>query len=454
MSSKNNEQVWVIPNAFELLMYKAEKAKRFKQGILWKNHKELISSEKIVYSKKDKLLIRELLFNPMPPEFRGKYWLIISGAKQEIINNPGYYNKLKNLAKIAPNFPFKKSISLDLRRTFPSMEYFKKQENLDKLRDILLAFSLRNSISIGYCQGFNFIVAQILLVLDDEEQAFWVFTKILEDFLPLDFYLKFSGVRIDMSLAQSIISKKLDFINKNEGLTLCINNLISRCFISLYSETLEIDVLRNIWDAFFIYGDLILFRTFKFIAYLLCDKKYENPRYAIDQIHEEILNKLQKIKDTDLLNYFLMADHLINESYIKENRKRKKMKVYEQNVNFKENIAGSGQLDCDVRTPYCVYNTEINDIDKYNDFKIFRTNKNTKYFQNYFVDKFKNEEKKNIYNYKEEKFNDINDNNNGKDNEDNNIDDGEVNLDDFDGVLLERHKHVCGKNDENNPENK
>ena len=447
MSSNKNEQIWVIPNAFELLMFKAEKAKRFKQGILWKNHKELISSEKIVYNKKDKILIRELLFNPMPSEFRGKYWLIISGAKQEILNNPGYYNKLKKLAKIAPNFPHSKTISLDLRRTFPSMPYFKKEENLEKLRNILLAFSLRNSISIGYCQGFNFIVAQILLVLEDEEETFWVFTKILEDFLPLDFYLKFSGVRIDMSLAQSIISKKLDFINKNEGLTLCINNLISRCFISLYSETLEIEVLRNIWDAFFIYGDLILFRTFKFIAYLLCDKKYENPRYTIEQIHEEILNRLQKIKDTDLLNYFLMADLLINESYIKENRKRKKLKVYEQNVNFRENIAGSGELDCDTRTPYCVYNNEINDIEKYNDFKIFRIKENTKCYQNYFVDKFKNEEQKKFYDEKE-KFNDINDNDNNI-NKENNDKDVEVNLDDFDNVLLERHKHTYVKNIEN-----
>ena len=120
------------------------------------------------------------------------------------------------------------------------------------------------------------------------------------------------------------MSMKLKFYS---SLKLCINNLISRCFISLYSETLEIDVLRNIWDAFFIYGDLILFRTFKFIAYLLCDKKYENPKYTIETIHEEILNKLQKINDTDLLNYFLITDHLINDSYIKENRKRQKMKI-------------------------------------------------------------------------------------------------------------------------------
>ena len=437
MSSKNNEEIWVIPKTFELLMYKAEKTKRMKQGILWKNHKELISSEKIVYNNKDKKLIKELLFNPMPSEFRAKYWLIISGAKQELLNNRGYYDKLKKLVKIAPNFPYSKTISLDLRRTFPSIEYFKKEENLEKLRNILLTFSLRNSVSIGYCQGFNFIVAQILLVLEDEEQTFWVFTKILEDFLPLDFYLKFSGVRIDMSLAQSIISKKLDFINKNEGLTLCINNLISRCFISLYSETLEIDVLRNIWDTFFIYGDLILFRTFKFIAYLLCDKKYEHPRYTIEKIHEEILNKLQKIKDTDLLNYFLITDHLINDSYIKENRKRKKMKVYEQNVNFKENIAGKDKKECDIRTPYCIYNNEINDIDKYNEFKIFKIKKNTKYYENYFKEKFFNKDKKQLYN-EEEKSNNINNINNFNNNIEN-----DVNLNDFDNILLERHKHVC-----------
>ena len=98
-------------------------------------------------------------------------------------------------------------------------------------------------------------------------KTFWVFTRIVEDFLPFDFYLKISGVRIDMSIVQSMISKKLPFISKNKAY-LCTNNLISRCFISLYSETVKIDILRNIWDIFFIYGDVVLFRTFKFISYL------------------------------------------------------------------------------------------------------------------------------------------------------------------------------------------
>ena len=39
--------------------------------------------------------------------------------------------------------------------------------NIDKLRNVLLAFSRRNS-SIGYNQGFNFIVGRILEVVEDE----------------------------------------------------------------------------------------------------------------------------------------------------------------------------------------------------------------------------------------------------------------------------------------------
>ena len=200
MSSKDNKETWMMPKTFELLLYKAEKTKRLKKGIIWKNNKELISDKKIFYNNKDKKLISDLLFNHMPSEFRGKYWFIISGAKQELLNNPGYYDKLLKLTKIAPIFPYAKTIELDLHRTFPSKDFFKKEENIEKLRNILLVFSLRNSISIGYCQGFNFIAAQILMIMEDEEKTFWIFTKIIEDILPLDFYLKFSGVRIDMAI--------------------------------------------------------------------------------------------------------------------------------------------------------------------------------------------------------------------------------------------------------------
>ena len=84
-----------------------------------------------------------------------------------MLNFPNYYhNILNNYPDYIPSI-FEQAIEKDLNRTFPEEEFFQKKENIDKLRNILLAFSRRNS-SIGYNQGFNFIVGRILEVMEDE----------------------------------------------------------------------------------------------------------------------------------------------------------------------------------------------------------------------------------------------------------------------------------------------
>ena len=62
---------------------------------------------------------------------------------------------------------YKEAIEKDLNRTFPDEIFYQKKENIDKIRNILLAFSRRNS-SIGYTQGFNLIVGRILEIVEDE----------------------------------------------------------------------------------------------------------------------------------------------------------------------------------------------------------------------------------------------------------------------------------------------
>jgi len=54
-----------------------------------------------------------------------------------------------------------------LNRTFPEEEFFQSKENIDKIRNILIAFSRRNS-SLGYTQGFNFIVGRLLYAIRNE----------------------------------------------------------------------------------------------------------------------------------------------------------------------------------------------------------------------------------------------------------------------------------------------
>ena len=403
-----------IQPKFEEMIFKNERQKRYKQKKIWINHPELVDSKKLYYNHEDRKLIRELLYNSMPDDYRTNFWLIASGAKIEMLNHPYYYQNLVKCAQNAKNFPHSKSIELDLHRTFPSLPFFKEEENIKKLKNILLAFSFRNSVSIGYCQGLNFIAGQILYVTEKEEETFWIFTQLLEDYLPMDFYLKFTGVRIDMEIVKRMLVKKIPIIGKNECLSICINNLISRCFISLYSETIKSKIVRVIWDALFIYGDFILFRTFTFIIYLFCDKSIE--KLPLDKIHETFLKNLENIETTDLLNYFLFLDHTINTSFVKESRKKKQGKIYEQNVNFKESIEGDGTNICDKNNPYCIYNNEIADVEKYNTFKIFRLKKNTNYYENYFFNECCKEKEKN------EECN------------------KEICLDD---LMVERHKHVC-----------
>ena len=80
-----------------------------------------------------------------------------------------YYNELCRRGKS----PCDAQIMLDLPRTFPHNRFFqdRRRRGWRCLRRVLNSFALHNA-EIGYCQGFNFIAAFLLLFLP-EEVAFW-----------------------------------------------------------------------------------------------------------------------------------------------------------------------------------------------------------------------------------------------------------------------------------------
>lgn len=120
-----------------------------------------------MYSQSDINYIKSHNLQYIPPNLRDKFWFIASGAKREMLNFPDYYkNILNNYPDYVPSL-FEQTIDKDLARTFPEEIFFQKKENLNKLRNILVAFSRRNS-SIGYSQGFNLIAGRILEIVKDE----------------------------------------------------------------------------------------------------------------------------------------------------------------------------------------------------------------------------------------------------------------------------------------------
>ncbi len=399
----------------EELLFKKEMSKRQKNNYFWKDYiSKLLSNSKLQYTEEDKELIKQLLFNHLPSKYRKTYWLIASNAKYQMLNNKGYYQKLLEIYPKTIPFPFEKTINYDLKRTFPQKTFFQDENNLQKLKNILMAFAYRN-ITIGYSQGFNFIAAKILLVIQNEEESFWVFTNILENYLPIDFYLKFTGVKVDMQVVKNLINSTLKYSKNDETIDIILNNLLTKCFISLFSQSFQDCISNIIWDAFFIYGNIILYKAFIWVVYNLFDQNMKN--FSIENIHTELIQKIENLDNIYTLNYFLLLMNRITDENIKHN----KNKIYDKTI--KENSFPSFEnlkkIQCDKSLPFCIKNRDIDNIYKYNQFIILKTNKSLNIINDYFFNESKN--------CQENKENDLNKNNN-------------LTIDD---LLIERQKHYC-----------
>ena len=124
-----------------------------------------MNKEKIEITREEKAILDYLISLGTPSYFRAKLWLLCSGAKKEIINDKNYYKNLLELSKKIPCY-YEKQIMKDIPRT--KNEIVEKNPSFkQKMKNILICYSIRNN-SIGYCQGFNFIVLRILEVMQNE----------------------------------------------------------------------------------------------------------------------------------------------------------------------------------------------------------------------------------------------------------------------------------------------
>ena len=133
----------------------------------------LIINSKILIFKKDKYILNSeekdilkyLIAKGTPSYFRQNLWLLCSRGKQDIANNTFYYQDLLQLSKEVPSL-YEKQIDKDIKRT-NSVALKNYPELKQKMKNVLMCYSIRNS-SIGYCQGFNFLVLRLLEVLKGE----------------------------------------------------------------------------------------------------------------------------------------------------------------------------------------------------------------------------------------------------------------------------------------------
>ena len=126
---------------------------------------------------------------------------------------------------------------------------------------------------IGYCQGMNFLVGRISRLKGiTQEQAFWVFTNLVESILPIDYYTQLIGVQVDVKVFGDLIVERLPKLGEHLK-TLCFDTMFFSLnwFICLFTDKLEEKVSMAILDILFIKGNEILHNFGLAILYLLQD---------------------------------------------------------------------------------------------------------------------------------------------------------------------------------------
>ncbi|CAO2833505.1 unnamed protein product [Amaranthus hypochondriacus] len=69
-------------------------------------------------------------------------------------------------------------IGLDVKRTDRALVFFEKQDNLAKLWDILSVYAWIDG-DVGYCQGMSDLCSPMIILLDNEADAFWCFERLM-----------------------------------------------------------------------------------------------------------------------------------------------------------------------------------------------------------------------------------------------------------------------------------
>ena len=300
----------------------------------------------------------------------------------EILNkNKGQYAKLLKAFDILikNKHPFyiyiQKKISLDLNRTFSKEKLFQIPKNIDILKNILYAFTVRN-VSINYCQGLNTIVGHLLKMMDfKEEETFYLFLILLEKILPHDYYLFSIGVEADLNIIKLLLDKYepdlMEHLKKincdlilfgvftqfitslftfkiNENIT----NILFNCFFGFYF--LE-DDLNNLF--FYFYKIIIgIFRAFKEDLYRIKDMKefYNSFNIEKEQSKEYIEN---------IIYYSLFENENENENNFDLNEV-KNIRQYEINKllekkKTKFNFNNEEGVKCNINYPLCIEECNI-----------------------------------------------------------------------------------------------
>ena len=215
-----------------------------------------VTSEAIAaQTKKLKRLIR----GGIPRMYRGEIWMALSGARRRMMDNPGYYESIL-LEHAGESNEYTSQIGKDVGRTWPRHEQISQKEHVRKVENVLVAYSWKNPVC-GYCQSMNMLASLLLLHLGEEE-SFWLLCTIVDHMLAGYYTVSMTDLRVDMLILRDLLklySPPL-FLHL-ETLNVMPSLYATPWFLCIFATDLPIGTCMRVWDAFFLEGPRVIFRT-------------------------------------------------------------------------------------------------------------------------------------------------------------------------------------------------
>ena len=358
-------------------------------------------------------------------------WLKTSGAAREMENNPGYYSSLLEYSINIP-CPSEHQIDLDLKRTFPNEKKCMEESFLQSMKNILLCYSTRNT-TVGYCQGMNFLVARLLLFMEDEEKVFWLFTQIIEKILSLFNYQELTGVIIETTLIETLISYYLPELNKfliEKDFAITMSNFIHKWIVCLFAQTLKPEMVNTLYDFFFVDGFITMIKNCIFVLTSIQQEVLSKENFGeIYAIFMDLENKVTKPKN--MIFFLCQKKFRLNKQDILKYRKYLQVPIINKikegeltnsvrrTAQEKKALLKKKNINCNPNWPFCLYEPSLFDL---KEVLIIKENKTPYIIDDYYYIKHK-----------------------GYPNNMNDLIDGVFETDKTANteILIERHKHIC-----------
>ena len=153
-----------------------------------------------------------------------------------------------------------RQIKKDINRTYPSTTIFKKERILNKLKNVLRAYSNYDN-TIKYLQGMNFIVG-FFLYHCDEYIAFWLFVSLIEDYdLRRLFMNGFPGLKLHVTRVELILQKEYSYIWENfQKIGVKVEIFMVEWLFSLFSSLIPLDLQIDFYKGFFSKGWIFFYK--------------------------------------------------------------------------------------------------------------------------------------------------------------------------------------------------